>query len=120
MRQAVQDIEDDNNIELQDQLSELSSAEEIVRTFRKGRFIDDVRFCCLELLSFNVGIRNVEPVIRSVIKNLVHRSIGRLPSHTALCRMMLEGISLSEMQLAETLSKESVQNLTLHTDGTTK
>ena len=34
--------------------------------------------------------------------------------------MMLEGISLSEMQLAETLSEESVQNLTLQTDGTTK
>ena len=71
LRQAVQDIEDDNT-ELQDKLSELSSAEEIVRTFHKGRFIDDVRVCCLELLSLNVGIRNVEPVIRSVFKNLVH------------------------------------------------
>ena len=97
LRQDLQDIEDEN-IELQDKLSELST-DEIIKTFHKGRFTDDVRICCPDLLSLNVGIRNVEPVIRSVMKNLVHQSIGRLPSHTALCRMMLEGLSISEMQL---------------------
>ena len=119
MRQTVQEIEEDK-IELQDKLSELFCTDEMVRTFHKGAFTDDVRVCCLELLSMNVGIKNVDPVIRSVITNLVHRSIGRLPSHTALCRMMLEGLSLSEMQLGETLSKEGTENLTIQSDGTTK
>ena len=32
-----------------------------LQTFAKGKF-DDVRACCYELLSLNVGIRNVAPV----------------------------------------------------------
>lgn len=118
LRQDLQNIED-HNIELQDKLSELSTDEQI-ETFYKGRFTDDVRTCCYELLSLNVGIRNVELVIRSVMKHIVHQPIGRLPSHTVLCRMMLEGLSLSEIQLGEILSEEDMQNFTIQTDGTTK
>ena len=118
LRQDMQNIEDHSS-ELQEKLSELSSEEQI-ETYCKGRFSDDVRTCCYELLSLNVGIRNVEPVIRSVMKNLVHQSIGRLPSHTALCRMTLEGLSLSEMQLGGKLSEVGQQNFTIQTDGTTK
>ena len=58
LRQDLQDIEDEN-IELQDKLSELST-DEIIKTFHKGRFTDDVYICCLDLLSLNVGIRNVD------------------------------------------------------------
>ena len=54
------------------------------------------------------------------MRNLLHQSIGHLPSHTALCRMMLEGLSISEVQLGKTLSKEGLQNFTIQTDGTTK
>ena len=54
------------------------------------------------------------------MRNLLHQSIGRLPSHTTLCRMMLEGLSISEVQLGKTLSKEGLQNFTIQTDGTTK
>ena len=118
LRQDIQNIED-RNVELEDKLSELSTDEPVL-TFYKGKFTDDVRTCCYELLSLNVGIRNVEPVIRSVMKHIVHQPIGRLPSHTVLCRMMLEGLSLSEIQLGEKLSGDDMQNFTIQTDGTTK
>ena len=36
----------------------------------KQLHLDNIRQCCLELLSLNVGIRQVEPVIRSVLKNI--------------------------------------------------
>ena len=108
-RQDLQNIED-HNIELRDKLSELSTDEQI-ETFYKGRFTDDVRTCCYELLSLNVGIRNVELVIRSVMKHIVHQPIGRLPNHTVLCRMMLEGLLLSEIQLGEILSEEDMHTV---------
>ena len=101
---------EDHNSKLQKELNELST-EERIETFCKGRFSDDVRTCCHELLSLNIGIMNVEPVIRSVMKNLVHQSIGRLPSHTALCKMMLEGLTPSETQLGEKLSEEEVNRI---------
>ena len=36
----------------------------------KQLYRDNVRQCCLELLSLNVGIWQVEPVIRSVLKDM--------------------------------------------------
>ena len=54
------------------------------------------------------------------MRHIVHQPIGCLPSHTVLCRMMLEGLSLSEIQLGEKLSKDDMQNFTIQTDGTTK
>ena len=47
-------------------------------TFEKGRYTDDVRTCCYELLSLNVGINNVKPVVDSVEECCA----GRLPSRT--------------------------------------
>ena len=41
------------------------------------------------------------------MKHIVHQAIGRLPSHTVSSRMMLEGLSLSEIQLGEKLSEIS-------------
>ena len=37
----------------------------------KKKYLDNVRQCCIELLALNVEIRNVEPVIRSVLKHMV-------------------------------------------------
>eukprot|EP00117_Sycon_ciliatum_P036187 scpid41604/ scgid27282/ len=76
-----------------------------------------VRKCCLDLLSRNVGINNVEPVIRSVA-SLCGRSLGRLPKPSTLAEMYIEGASLAQSQLCEVLS--SSENVTLHSDGTTK
>ena len=118
LKQGIQDLEE-NSTELEDKLCELSVGGQI-ETFQKGHFTDNVRTCCYELLSLNVGIRNISPVIRTVMKTLAHQSVGRLPSQTALCRMMLEGLSLSEIQLGQKLTEVGQENFTLQTDGTTK
>lgn len=110
---------EDHNIDLQDKIKELTSTDDEVETFHKGRYNDDIRACCYELLSLNVGIRNIDPVIRAVMSTLAHQSVGRLPSHTVLCRMM-EGLSLAEIQLGEKLSEDNKDNFTIQTDGTTK
>lgn len=68
-------------------------------------------------MSLNVGIRNVAPVIRSVMKNLAHQSVEH---NTVLCRMMLECLTLAEAQLGEGLSHSDQDNYTIQTDGTTK
>lgn len=61
----------EENIELSEKINELTSTDDDVETFQKGRYNDDV--CTrYELLSLNVGIRNVVPVIRAVMRTLAH------------------------------------------------
>ena len=95
---------EEKNVELQEKINELTSTDDEIQTFAKGKFNDDVRSCCYELLSLNVGIRNVVPVIKSVMRNLAHQSVDRLPSNTVLCRMMLECLTLTEAQLGDIYS----------------
>ena len=84
----------------------------------KQLYLDNVRQCCLELLSLNVGIRQVEPVIRSVLKNIAGFEVDKLPQPGTLVRMYAEMKGLAYQQVAEELSDQ--ENLTLHSDGTTK
>ena len=66
----------------------------------------------------NVGIKNVEPVIRSVLKHIASIEVKALPQSTSLVRMFTEMKGLACQQLAEDLAKQD--NLTLHSDGTSK
>ena len=108
---------EENNVELQEKINELMSTDDEIQTIAKGKFNDDVRACCYELLSLNVGIRNVAPVIRSV---MAHQSVDHLPSNIVLCKMMLECLTLAEAQLGEKLSHNDQDNYMIQTDGTTK
>ena len=83
----------------------------------KQLYLDNVRQCCLELLSLNVGIRQVEPVIRSVLKNIAGFEVEKLPQPGTLVKMYAEMKGLAYQQIEE-VSKQD--NLTLHSDGTTK
>ena len=82
------------------------------------KYLDSVRACCIELLSLNVGIKNVEPVIRSVLKHIVSFEIKELPHPTTLTQMYSEMKGLACQHLNEELQKGD--NLTLHSDGTSK
>ena len=62
---------DSNNAELSTTIESILLSEEVT-TFEHGRYTDDVRACVYELLSLNVGVRNVGPVIRCVMKNVAH------------------------------------------------
>ena len=84
----------------------------------KMKYLDNIRQCCMELLSLNVGVLNVESIIRSVLQHCAGFSIKELPQKATLVRILAEMKGITYYQLAEMLSKE--ENLTLHSDGTTK
>ena len=58
-----------------------------------------------KLLSRNVGVRNIAPVILCVLKNIAHKSVTRLPKHTLTCKVILEALTVVQAQLGEELSR---------------
>ena len=64
-----------------------------------------------------MGINQVEPVIQAVLR-LAGIKCDKLPKHTAISEMLLESRTLSQIQLAQTLTDTEFD--TLHSDGTTK
>jgi len=67
------------------------------------KYFDGIRVCCMELMSLNVGIRSVEPVIRSVLKHIASFEINVLPHPTTLTQMYSEMKGLTCHQLNEEL-----------------
>ena len=116
LKQSLQDSENDYE-RLFERLQELESHMFETKEHQK-KYLDSVRACCIELLSLNVGIKNVEPVIRSVLKHIASFEIKELPHPTTLTRMYSEMKSLACQHLNEELQKGD--NLTLHSDGTSK
>ena len=113
---------DFNNAELSETIESILSSKEIA-TFEGGKCTDDVRTCVYELLSLSVGVRNIAPIIRCVLKNIAHETVGWLPSHGLTCQMILESLTIAQAQLGEKLGEgegESLEYHTLQTDGTTK
>ena len=109
---------DSANAEMAESLESVLADTE-VHTFERGRYTNDVRACIYELLSLNVGVRNVAPIIRCVLRCLMHKSVDRLPSYGLTCQMILESLTVAQAQLADELSQASGFT-TLQTDGTTK
>ena len=91
-----------------------------LKTFKDGRYTDSIRACCYELLSLNVGIKRVAPIINAVISNFTDLSVDKLPSKSLLCNMMVECLTLAHAQLGEELSCTEKNNFTIQSDGTTK
>ena len=92
-------------MDLQDIVEELISTEDIV-TYQQSKYTDNVRACCYELLSLNVGVQNVKAVITTILKNIAHKSVERLPCRTTLCDMMVESLTVAQAQLGEELTRE--------------
>ena len=67
-----------------------------VHIFEGGRYTDNVRACIYELLSLNVGVRNVAPIIRYVLRCLVHKSVSCLPSYGLTCQMIFESLTIAQ------------------------
>ena len=107
------------NAELSDAFESVMSESEMIQTMKHGKYTDEIRSCVYELLSLNVGVRNVTPIIRCVLKNVAHKSVSRLPSYGLTCQMILESLAIVQAQLGDCLSETSGY-CTLQTDGTTK
>ena len=103
--------------EFSERLSQVESKMVATKT-HKQLYNDNVRQCCMELMSFNVGMKQVEPVIKSVLHNLTNLEVTELPKLSTLASMLPEMKTLVYHQLGEELTKSS--NLTLHSDGTSK
>ena len=73
----------------------MHSSQPAVVTFMNGRYSDDVRVTCLDLLSRNVGLQDVEPIIQSVSKNIFRTELGRLPGTSKLAEMLVEARTVS-------------------------
>ena len=82
------------------------------------KYVDAIRQCCIQILSHNVGINHVSPVIRIVLATLTSMTIDRLPSPAKMSTFLAESRQLVMTQIGEQLLSE--ENLTLHRDGTTK
>jgi len=96
----------------------MQTSQPAVVTFENGRYTDDVRVTCLDLLSRKVGIENVERVSQSVSSNIFKTELGRLPGTSKFAEMLVEVRTVSHLELAEQIPKEQIN--TLHTDGTRK
>ena len=108
-----------NDLEvLEGEYEEMQRKEKIETHVHGQLYNDNVCQCCLELLSMNVGIHQVNPIIRCVLKNLTNKEIDTLPTAPTLVRMLTELKFLSYQQLADEL--QHCENITLHSDGTSK
>ena len=114
LKQQIIDLKEANS-HLVDELKYLQTRK--VTTYVDGKYTDDVRICVMDLLARNVGIRQIEPVIRAVMR-LCRVTCDRLPQHTAIDDMLIESRSLCQIQLVEALTDSSYN--TLHSDGTSK
>ena len=66
-----------------------------VPIFQGRQYLNNVRQCCLELLSLNVGVKNIEPVIRSVLHHIAQLETKRLPQPSTLTQMLTDLQTLS-------------------------
>ena len=70
---------EEENLDLCEKVEEvMAEASDQIVTFEKGKFTNDVRACCYELLSLNVGVNNVKPVINAVLSNMWIASLDEL------------------------------------------
>ena len=101
---------------LAERLDEIESGTLCTKSGQK--FLDGVRQCCIELLSMNVTTKQIEPVIRSVLKNIASFEIDELPKPSTLTGMLAEMKCIAYQQISEEVNQHD--HLTLHSDGTSK
>ena len=81
---------------LRQRVEELESQTFATKEHRQ-KYLDNVRQCCMELLALNVGIKNVDAVIRCVLKHIASIEVKELPHSSSLVRMLAEmkGLAVS-------------------------
>ena len=66
LTEKMYQIEEENS-ELHELVDDLMISTTDITTFAQGKYTD-IRLCCYKVLSLNVGVRNIKPVITSVFK----------------------------------------------------
>ena len=88
---------ENDNIELKEQVEVFLKSDDII-SFEGGKYTDDIRACYYELMSMNVGLHNIEPIIRSVLNKIAHKTIGQLPSYALASQMLAESLVVAQAQ----------------------
>ena len=57
-------------------------------TYEHGKYLDGVWQCCVEVLSINVGVKNVDPIIWTVLSNTAGITVDWLPKYTTTVEML--------------------------------
>ena len=105
------------NRELQEMVQFLDEDCDVV-TFQEGKYTDNVREVYMKLLNMGVGRRNIQDVIRVILRKLAGVEIERLPSESLTTRIFVEAKILSEIHVAKEIVEH--KNNTLHYDETSK
>ena len=77
--------------------------DDVISTFENGKYTDEIREAIMELLQMNVSMTKVKNVIRTVLKKLAGKDIGRLPSIGKISAISLEARHLANIEVAESL-----------------
>ncbi|KAL5011134.1 hypothetical protein ScPMuIL_013439 [Solemya velum] len=104
------------NAELREKADLMNTFFNKVTTFHGGKYNDSVREVYAVLLSMNVGVSNVERIVRLVLEKLGNVEVDRLPKKTFAETMLVEAKLLAQMQAADAMLASTCN--TLHTDGT--
>ena len=119
LNQQIKNLENEKVV-IEEKMEEFMATRE-VKTFKDGKYTDDIRMLYQDLLCMGVSANMVSSVIRKVMEKLGDVDCERLPSATFSKYMLLKARGVSQLQVAhELLDKYEKGNHTLHTDGTSK
>lgn len=72
----------------QDYIEQLESESNTkIETFADGRYTDELRECCISLLSLGIGRNKIDPAIRTVLR-LAGKTVERLPAPSTINNMV--------------------------------
>ncbi|VDI62003.1 Hypothetical predicted protein [Mytilus galloprovincialis] len=114
LKQQIYFLENENE-EMKERLEELMKNKEIT-TFENGKYNDTVREVYAVLLAANVGVQNVEHIVKTVLNKLGGVKIDRLRKKTFAEIMLVEAKALAQIQSVDAMINSDA--CTLHTDGT--
>ena len=118
LKQQISILENEK-CEVEEKLS--SYMEGLIKTKENRHYSNTVRATYQDLVMMDVGINNIEKLVRNVLTNFTNMNIECLPKATFARLMYTESRRLSQLQVAESLLKDYYSSFrTLHTDGTSK
>ena len=117
LNKQVKELETENE-DLKCQLDDIVNDREI-QSYENGKYINDIRLTCFELIARGVSSRNVSDIIRIVLKDVAKMKVGRLPKPTLIRYLCIEQAMLSK-EAARAKIESSEHSVTLQVDGTTK
>ena len=120
--QQIRDLEN-KNMELEERIEDFINNK--VKLFYKNTYKKEIREVYQDIMTLVGGANNVEKIVREVLEKIAGLEVDRLPKATFAKYMYWEARGLAQIQLAQELLSSNEQekvdeNLTLHSDGTTK